>query len=217
MAPLSALTAALVAAEVATPSQSTLITGFVEGEIMEAPMRKARIAIALATFVMALAATTAAGAQSAPGDFRAEFLRQFDESMNKVVMLAEAVPAEKYARPAATGAMTLGQIFSHIASSNFDYPAQAMGIAAPAGIKVDTLERVTDKAQVVALLRRSADHVRQGVSRLPETQLAQSTTLYGRRVPQWAVLLQLLAHMNDHMGQSIAYARASGVVPPWSR
>jgi uncharacterized damage-inducible protein DinB len=31
------------------------------------------------------------------------------------------------------------------------------------------------------------------------------------------VLLQLLAHMNDHMGQSIAYARAAGVVPPWSR
>lgn len=43
------------------------------------------------------------------------------------------------------------------------------------------------------------------------------TTLYGRKVPQWSVLLQLVAHMNEHLGQSIAYARMNGIVPPWSR
>lgn len=32
-----------------------------------------------------------------------------------------------------------------------------------------------------------------------------------------SVLLQLLAHMNEHLGQSIAYALMNGVVPPWSR
>jgi hypothetical protein len=31
------------------------------------------------------------------------------------------------------------------------------------------------------------------------------------------VLLQLVAHMNEHLGQSIAYARMNGIVPPWSR
>jgi hypothetical protein len=36
-------------------------------------------------------------------------------------------------------------------------------------------------------------------------------------VPRWAVMLQLVAHMNEHLGQSIAYARANDVVPPWSR
>jgi uncharacterized damage-inducible protein DinB len=92
-----------------------------------------------------------------------------------------------------------------------------MGIAPAAGIDPDTLERVVDKEQVVALLRLSSEHVRQAVRRMPEDQLAQPTMLYGRQVPQWSVLLQLVAHMNDHMGQSIAYARAAGVVPPWSR
>jgi len=51
---------------------------------------------------------------------------------------------------------------------------------------------------------------------MPESQLASQTQLYGRNVQQWAVLLQLLAHMNEHLGQSIAYARMNGVVPPWS-
>lgn len=92
-----------------------------------------------------------------------------------------------------------------------------MGIPTPADINRDTLERVSDKSQVLLILRRSADHVRQTVRRMPEAQLARPTTLYDRRVPQWAVLLQLLAHMDDHLGQSIAYARVSGVVPPWSQ
>lgn len=180
-------------------------------------MRMIQLAHATATLLAVLATTPAAHAQAAPAGFRGEFLQQFDGSMEKVIALAEAVPAEKYARPAVPSAMPLGRIFAHIASYNYEYPARAMGIAPPAGIDRDTLERVAEKAQVVALLRRSADHVRQSVRRMPEAQLARTTTLYGREVPQWAVLLQLLAHMNDHMGQSIAYARASGVVPPWSR
>lgn len=155
--------------------------------------------------------------QDAPAGFRDEFLHQFDISMNKVIALAEAIPADRYAKSAVRGAMPLAHIHAHIARFNYHYPATAMGIAPAAGIDPDTLERVVDKAQVVALLRLSTEHVRQAVRQMPEEQLAQPTRLYGRQVPQWSVLLQLLAHMNDHMGQSIAYARAAGVVPPWSR
>jgi uncharacterized damage-inducible protein DinB len=156
-------------------------------------------------------------AQDAPAGFRTEFLHQFDQSMAKVVALAEAVPAEMYARRPVPAVMPIAQMFAHIARFNYEYPARDMGISSPPGIDRDTLERVTDKRSVVTLLRRSAEHVRHVVRRMPEAQLGEMTTLYGRRVPQWAVLLQLLAHMDDHMGQSIAYGRAMGVVPPWSR
>ena len=156
-------------------------------------------------------------AQDAPAGFRGEFLHQFDQSMAKIVALAEAVPAETYGRRPVPAVMPLAHTFAHVARFNYEYPARAMGIATPAGIDRDTLERVADKSEVLVLLRRSAEHVRQAVRRMPDAQLAQITTLYGRRVPQWAVLLQLLAHMDDHLGQSIAYARVSGVVPPWSQ
>ena len=166
-------------------------------------------------------AASGAGAQqqvqSTPGDFRAEFLHQFNTSMSKVVALAEALPGEKHAWSPGPGIMPLGRVYAHIARFNYHYPATAMGIPAPSGIDPDTLEQVAEKAQVVALLRRSADHVRRAVREMPESQLARPTTLYGRQVPQWSVLLQLIAHMNDHMGQSIAYARAAGTVPPWSQ
>lgn len=158
-----------------------------------------------------------ARAQDTPAGFRNEFLHQFDISMAKVVALAEALPAEKYAWSPRPGVMPLARLYAHIARFNYHYPARAMGVAPPSGVDPDTLESVAEKRQVVLLLRRSAEHVRQVVSRMPDAQLSRTTTLYDRRVQQWAVLVQLLAHMNDHMGQSIAYARMAGVVPPWSQ
>ena len=180
-------------------------------------MRTTGLARAVYALIIILTTASACRAQSATETFRTEFLHQFDVSMGKVIALAEAVPAETYARRVVPAVQPLGQIFAHIAQYNYEYPARAMGIDPPAGIDRDTLERVREKAQVVALLRRSAEHVRTSVRRMPEAQLARTATLYGRRVPQWAVLLQLLAHMDDHLGQTIAYGRVSGVVPPWSQ
>jgi uncharacterized damage-inducible protein DinB len=181
-------------------------------------MRRSRFILVIPAVAAGLAITSAvARAQDAPAGFRDEFLHQFDSAMERVIALAEAVPAETYSRRPLPAVAPMAQRFAHIARYNYEYPARAMGIAPPAGIDRDTLERVAEKAQVVALLHRSAEHVRDAVRRIPEAQLSRTTTLYGRRVQQWAVLLQLLAHMNDHLGQSIGYARVVGVVPPWSQ
>jgi hypothetical protein len=59
--------------------------------------------------------------------------------------------------------------------------------------------------------------VRSVAEEMDAAALGRETSLYGRRVGEWAVLLQLVTHMNEHLGQSIAYARMNDVVPPWSR
>ena len=178
-------------------------------------MRLARHAL-LAGAAFLLVAPVA-GAQAAPAGFREEFLGQFNGSMQKFVALAEAMPADKYAWSPGPGVMTVAHVYAHVAHYNYGYPSGNMGVAVPAGIRLDTLEKVADKAQVVALLRQSQAYVQQSVRNMPDAQLAQRTKLYGRDVAQWAVLFQLLAHMNEHLGQSIAYARSNGVVPPWSQ
>jgi uncharacterized damage-inducible protein DinB len=170
-----------------------------------------------ALLVLAAATPSLARAQAAPAGAREEILGHFEQSMQKFIQLAEAMPAAKYTWTPAPGVMPVAQVYAHVARYNYWYPSTSMGVAAPAGVGLDTLERMTDKAQIVALLRRSADYVRQRVRALPEAQMAQQTKLYGRSVQQWAVLLQLVSHMNEHLGQSIAYARSNGVVPPWSQ
>jgi uncharacterized damage-inducible protein DinB len=170
-------------------------------------------ALAVATL---LGAAPALGAQAQPEGFAREFLGQFNSSMEKFVALAEAMPADRYGWSPGPGVMSVARVYAHVARYNYLYPATSLGVPAPAGRDGDDTEDVAGKAEVVRLLRESAAHVRQVVAGLPPTPAAP-TRLYGRDVPQWAVLFQLLAHMNEHFGQSVAYARMNGVVPPWSR
>jgi uncharacterized damage-inducible protein DinB len=167
--------------------------------------------------ILALALPTPGLAQNTAPAVRAELLRHFNASIGKVIGLAEAMPSERYDWRPEKDAMPVGQVYAHIARYNYYYPATSLSVATPTAIGLDTLEAMRDKAQIVQLLRRSAEHVRRAVTDMPVTQLEKSTRLYGRDVPQWAVLLQLVAHMNEHLGQSIAYARANNVIPPWSR
>jgi uncharacterized damage-inducible protein DinB len=152
-------------------------------------------------------------AQSAPTDYRDEFLRHFAQSTRKIISLADAMPEELYGE----GVMSIGQVYMHIARYNYYYPETALGISAPETIDVPNLESITDKAQVTRLLKESVEHVRMYVTRMTSDELTQPTRLYGRQIAGWAVLFQLLAHMNEHVGQSVAYARMNGIVPPWSR
>lgn len=148
---------------------------------------------------------------------RRELMNHFNTSIGKFIALAEAMPAESYGWRPEKDAMPVAQVYAHVARYNYYYPASSMGVTSPADIKLDTVESMRDKAQLVQLLRRSAEHVRRAVADMPVSQLEKTTKLYGREVPQWAVLMQLVAHMNEHLGQSIAYARSNNVVPPWSR
>jgi uncharacterized damage-inducible protein DinB len=183
-------------------------------------MRPASVLASLPALAFALSLSAApSDAQStpAPANPREELLRQFNASASKFEQLAAAMPADKFNWSPGPGVMSVAEVYAHVANYNYAYPSQNMGVAAPPGINLDTLERMKDKAQIVALLKSSAEYVRQGVGKMPASQLGEPTQLYGRSVPQWSVLLQLVAHMNEHLGQSIAYARMNGVVPPWSR
>ena len=164
-------------------------------------------------------AVVPAAAQNAPPGFLEEFDGQFDASASKLVALAEAMPEETYAWSPDPGVASVARVYMHVARYNYMYPDQNLGIAAPMGR--DEYGRwedeVRDKAEVVRILRASMDHVRGVVKGMHPETLGERTQLYGREVGRWGVLFQLIAHMNEHLGQSIAYARMNDVVPPWSR
>lgn len=181
------------------------------------PPRSLVRALPLLVVALTAAGSPAAHAQELPGGFRDEFLLQFESSMGKFIALARAMPEEKFDWRPGEGVMPVAQVYAHVARYNYLYPATNLGIAAPADIQLDALEQVAAKSDVIELLVRSRDHIRQLSGEMSDAELTQITALYGRDVQQWSVLLQLLAHMNEHLGQSIAYARMNGIVPPWSQ
>lgn len=163
------------------------------------------------------AAAPAAAPTPPPPGFRGEFLQQFNLSMSKFVSLAMTMPEDKYAWSPGEGVHSVRRVYIHVGRYNYNYP-EMMGVAAPAGLTADSLETsAMTKEQVIDYLRQSREHVRAVVANLTDEQLSRPVDLYGRQVPQWAVLMQLVAHMNEHLGQSIAYARTNGVKPPWTQ
>lgn len=166
---------------------------------------------------LTIALPTVTAAQSTPGDYRDEFLRQFEGSSRKVSLLSEAMPAEKYDWSPGPGVRSVARVYAHIARYNFLYLTENLGMHAPDGIDYQSLEDLTDKEQIRDVLEHSIRHVRMMVADMSEEDLTREVELYGRRVPGWAVLFQLVAHMNEHVGQSVAYARMNGITPPWSQ
>jgi uncharacterized damage-inducible protein DinB len=47
--------------------------------------------------------------------------------------------------------------------------------------------------------------------------LERRVEFFQRSTTADAVYLRLIIHCNEHMGQLVAYARMTGVTPPWSK
>lgn len=149
-------------------------------------------------------------------NFREQYIRHVQYA-SRVLDLAKAMPAEKYSWRPDEGVMSVEEVYTHIARYNYLYPATSLDIPAPDDVDMENMESITGKDRVVAVLEASINHLMNAVKEMPVEKLHKSTQLYGRTVNGQAVLMQHITHMSEHVGQSIAYARMNGIVPPWNR
>jgi uncharacterized damage-inducible protein DinB len=147
--------------------------------------------------------------------FRGDFLQLLDEVQEKLVSLAEAVPAEKYGWRPAEGVRSISEVYMHIAGGNYLLPS-FIGIPAPDGISRDMEKTVTEKPKVIEALKQSFDHLRQATLKTSDADLDKKASLFGKEASYREVFMIISNHCHEHLGQSIAYARINGVVPPWS-
>jgi uncharacterized damage-inducible protein DinB len=174
--------------------------------------------IALTSLLLSLSAIIPVHAQDAakPAGFRGEFLTQLDDVEKKMVSLAEAMPEEKYSWRPGKGVRSVGEVYVHIATANYGIPI-FLGVKPPAGFDRNAEKTVTAKPAILDLLKASFENVRQTALKMTDADLEKQVKFFGgKMVSERSVLLLMATHMHEHMGQSIAYARTNGVVPPWS-
>jgi uncharacterized damage-inducible protein DinB len=103
----------------------------------------------------------------------------------------------------------------HIAEANF-YLLSVTGPKMPSDMKEGMEKTVTAKADVIGWLKRSLDAVKQAHLAVTPKDLQRKVHIADRDATVEGMYLRIIVHANEHMGQLIAYARMTGVVPPWS-
>jgi uncharacterized damage-inducible protein DinB len=163
---------------------------------------------------LALAWQPVAG-QAIPPELGQGWLPEFTLTSRQLLQLAEATPPEKFGWRPGPGVRSISEVYMHIAAGNLWLLEQA-GVKSPelAKLPKDPEKTVTAKADVIQWLRTSQDAVKSAYQTADRQKHVQ---FFGKDAIAEGVFLRLLVHNNEHMGQSIAYARMNGIVPPWSK
>jgi uncharacterized damage-inducible protein DinB len=174
---------------------------------------KTRVAMALLTLV--LSAPRLFAQDSLDGIWQG-YDGEWRHVSQQLIALAEATPPDKFGWRPAPGVRSTSEVYMHIVVANF-YLLSVTGPKMPPDLKEDAERTVTSKAQVIDWLKRSLDVVKQ--AHLAETpkDLTRKVRVQNRDATVDGMYLRIIVHANEHEGQLIAYARMTGVVPPWSK
>jgi uncharacterized damage-inducible protein DinB len=148
--------------------------------------------------------------------YRSEVMAEVMVQEDKFTRLAEAIPAEKYAWRPSADVRSFAEVFLHVCAANYNL-YKLVGTPPPAGLDIKSLEKsTTDKAKVVATLKDSFAHAKKAITAMPDADLEKSLDWFGGKNTERGILLFIVRHAAEHLGQSIAYARFAGIVPPWT-
>ena len=134
----------------------------------------------------------------------------------QLIALAEATPADKFSWRPAAGVRSTSEVYMHIVTANFFY-LSVTGLKTPADMTENMEKTVTSKADVIAWLKRSLDAVKTAHAAATPKDLERKVKISDRDATVDGIYLRAIVHANEHMGQLVAYARMTGVVPPWSK
>ena len=148
--------------------------------------------------------------------YRSEVLSEVIVQEDKFTRLAEAIPAEKYTWRPAADVRSFAEVFLHVSAANYNL-YKLMGTPPPADLDIKSLEKsTTDKAKAIVTLKDSFAHARKAITAMPDSDLDKSMDWFGGKNTERGILLFIVRHGAEHLGQSIAYARVVGIVPPWT-
>ena len=169
----------------------------------------------------AAADTAVAGPALSTSTLQSEMLADLGELRDKYLSLADAMPESAYGWRPEEGVRSVSEVYMHIVAANIGIVTSVLQVAPPvmadpAWYDFANAESITDKMTIGEALAASFDYVAEVVQNSSDTRLQEAVDLFGREASVRGGLLLVITHGHEHLGQSIAYARANGVTPPWS-
>jgi uncharacterized damage-inducible protein DinB len=144
--------------------------------------------------------------------FVQEFMGQIDFVKGRLTQLAEAMPEDKYSWKPGEDVRSVGEVYVHAAEANY-YMLSLMK-----GEKFDmsSSESKADKKTALSLMEESFSNLKESAALFTDEDLNKEIEAFGMKFSVRNFMVTVIAHLHEHLGQSIAYARMNGVTPPWS-
>lgn len=170
----------------------------------------------LATLSLSLTPIVQAQEGEMPAGAVGEMLWSIEDAESKLVELAEATPEDKYSWRPSEGVRSQAEVFLHVAAVNYGLPS-FWGLQPPEGFAFQGYEQsLTSKADIQKALKDSFSRMVKGFKGMTAEELNKEIDLFGTQTTVRGGYMVILSHAHEHLGQSIAYARSNGIVPPWS-
>jgi len=144
--------------------------------------------------------------------FVQEFLGQIDFVKSRLMQLAEAMPEDKYSWTPGEGVRSVGEVYVHAAESNYYMLSLVKGEKPD----MSQSESEADKKTALAMMEKAFSVIKESAAQFTEEDLNKEIEAFGMKFSVRNFMVTMIAHLHEHLGQSIAYARMNGVTPPWS-
>jgi hypothetical protein len=149
-------------------------------------------------------------------DMKGQSLADLQVVQKKFVDLANAVPADKLTWRPSPDSRSFAEVFLHVAGERYGILG-LMGTTPPAGFDGKTFEKsTTDRARIVEELNKSWEFTQKAINGMSNADFAKLLPKLGPQANAGDVIYILVADAHEHLGQSVAYARENGIVPPWT-
>ena len=119
----------------------------------------------------------------------------------------------KYDWKPGQGVRSVGDVFNLIVKEN----GMLVGVLSGTPNTEAKPAPITDPEKLQEALKASYANLQKAITALSDNDLQAPVKLFGRDMTKQAALMLILEDQHEHLGQSIAYARSNGVVPPWSK
>ena len=174
------------------------------------------LALACLCAVLAVPALAVSDEASPTPGVKQELLTWISDAEDKLGQLALAMPESKYPWRPGKGVRSQGEVFLHVAAANYGVPT-FWGVKPPDGFDFANYEKQNvKKAEIAKMLQDSFEHMKASLASATDADLEKTVDLFGQKTSVRGAYILLLSHAHEHLGQSIAYARTNGVVPPWT-
>jgi len=172
-------------------------------------MRIRNVTCALA--VIAAASVAPLQAQPAAQSVQSSLSKDAGTLSDKFTGLAR-VMAGKYDWKPGEGVRSVGDVFNLIVAEN----SLLAGTLSGAGSAARPAP-VTDPEKMQEALKASYASVQKTIEAMSDSDLKTPVKIFGKDMTKEGAVRYLFGDQHEHLGQSIAYARTNGVVPPWSK